>query len=269
MFEHEKLVFLLVIVRLRGINCAMEERVIAGVETRIEEYPHSVFLLVKCNAVWMCGASILNQEILLTAGHCVTSCQVDTDETHIITGYVGHEDLRKVTITRTAKDLVVHENYNDYSLENDVAIVMTESIPLSDKSKRVILHCDWSFPNTPIAYVAGWGIYDESTPNKGSKILMSVKQSVKTPEICEVIGYLTPGMFCAGSTRAEDPRAARGDSGSALVYREFHQIGIVSFKVKSYPALMVYTNVTYYYQWIQTKSDQLYCKSTETTSNQQ
>lgn len=61
----------------------------------------------------------------------------------------------------------------------------------------------------------------------------------------------------------------RGDSGSALVYREFHQIGIVSFKVKSYPALMVYTNVTYYYQWIQTKSDQLYCKSTETTSNQQ
>lgn len=74
----------------------MEPYVVGGDFTDIAHFPHSVFLDINCMSNgWICGSSILNQRILLTAAHCVFACKRDWQ----IDGYAGHENLNKVYVT--------------------------------------------------------------------------------------------------------------------------------------------------------------------------
>ncbi|XP_038206874.1 uncharacterized protein LOC119828706 [Zerene cesonia] len=102
--------------------------------------------------------------------------------------------------------------------------------------------------------------------------LKAVQQKIRTRDACSRIGMLHPGMICAGSFQRNDSRPAKyeqinirsnyylGDSGSGLVSINDYQIlGLVSHVVNAYPALIVYTNVSYYYKWIQEKSEKISC----------
>ena len=77
-------------------NCKMEPFVVGGVYITIKDYPHCIFLAVDCSKPWICGASVLNQNILITAAHCVHICDVDNPE-HLIEAFAGHENLVKVS----------------------------------------------------------------------------------------------------------------------------------------------------------------------------
>lgn len=52
---------------------------------------------------------------------------------------------------------------------------------------------------------------------------------------------------------------SRGDSGSALIINKYVQIGIVSYKTADY-SLVVYTNVSYFYNWIKRAALKLFCR---------
>lgn len=73
----------------------MEPFVVGGLTKTIAEYPHSIYLAADCSKPWICGASVLNQNILITAAHCLKGCDVDNPE-HLIEAFAGHENLLKV-----------------------------------------------------------------------------------------------------------------------------------------------------------------------------
>lgn len=90
------LIIFLLVLFLNSINNEMEPFIVDGVSARIEDYPHSVYLEVRCKIQWICGASILNQNILLTAGHCLYSCILNSKYNHKVYASVGHKELSKV-----------------------------------------------------------------------------------------------------------------------------------------------------------------------------
>ncbi|KPJ01455.1 Chymotrypsin [Papilio xuthus] len=171
----------------------MEPYVIGGDFTDITHFPHSVFLNIDCMSTWICGSSILNQRILLTAAHCITGCKRQWK----IEGYAGHENLSKVKVMRTVNKILMHENFDDQSMANDIALLyLVKSLPLGKYIQRVTIR-KWNSPSE-IASVAGWGIVNRVT-NKDSIYLKRALQRVMSPRLCARFGGMYSGMMCAKS----------------------------------------------------------------------
>ncbi|CAK1583417.1 unnamed protein product [Parnassius mnemosyne] len=231
----------------------MEPFIVGGHFTKISKFPHSVFLDIECKSNWICGSSVLNQKVLLTAAHCLFECKMRWK----ISCYAGDEDLRKANVIREAAGFKIHEKYNDKSMANDIAILyLKNNLPLNRYIKRVIIRR--SHPAGVLANVAGWGVTDRKT-NKDSIVLKMATQKVLPRWVCARFGYLGPGKMCAQSP-TPNTSPAQGDSGGALITNDFQQIGLVSFVFEDYPNTPVYTNISYYYDWIKTKSLLLYCE---------
>lgn len=76
----------------------MEAFIVGAENARIDNFPHAVYLELSTNRKWICGSAILNQDIILTAAHCLYTC-VDTECN--INAFAGHESLYKVKVTQT------------------------------------------------------------------------------------------------------------------------------------------------------------------------
>ncbi|CAG4984709.1 unnamed protein product [Colias eurytheme] len=233
----------------------MEGRVIGGEYSTIQNFPHAVFLLIQSqDAIFICGSSVLNQMVLISAAHCFEIL----NKKSIVRAYGGHQDVEKVSLVRKAKRVYRHSKYSTRSIANDIALVkLKHELPLGGSIKRVIVR-----PTTPSqnGVLAGWGAVDPDM-NEFTYKLKAVQQKIQTRDACSRIGMLHPGMICAGSFKRNDSRPAKGDSGSGLVTNDYQLVGLVSHVVNAYPALIVYTNVSYYYKWIQEKSEKICCPS--------
>ncbi|CAG9565316.1 unnamed protein product [Danaus chrysippus] len=222
----------------------VEGRVVNGEFTVIRDNAHAVFLHIirRDNSAHICGSSVLNQHFLLSAAHCF----YELDVAQVI-AIAGHEDVRKSTVSRLASRVTIHEHFQLKTVENDIALVsLNGSLPLGANIKRVVLKK--TYPRSPSGTLAGWG-YINDGEGPSSQFLKMVKQKVLPRKDCRYL-KLRPGMLCAGSKIPTESRPARGDSGSGLITKKYQIIGILSYKLNSLPALPVYTNVTYYYDWI-------------------
>ncbi|KPJ18047.1 Chymotrypsin [Papilio machaon] len=231
----------------------MESFVVNGDFAKIKQYPHCVFLVVNCRGKWICGSSVINQKILLTAAHCLYCASTNPK----IDAFAGHENIKQTSVNRAVKKVLIHDKYSDRNVNSDIGLVMlSEDLPLGKKIKRVILVKQSNYGLS--AVVAGWGAISDE-PERGTDTLKWANQKVRSEKTCTKLGKLKPGMMCAGSTSKEHPRPSKGDSGSALITANYQQIGIVSYRLVTYPGLVVYTNVSYYYDWIKEKSRLMYC----------
>lgn len=88
-------------------QCALEAFVVGGKETKIAKYPHSVYLDIACESSFICSGSVLNQLVVLTAGHCFEECSMTN---YVVNIKYGHEQLWNMRSIRM-KDYIVHEKY--------------------------------------------------------------------------------------------------------------------------------------------------------------
>lgn len=141
------------------IKCQMKPFVVGGDKLDIKYLPHSVFLLIKCSkqtTSWICGGSIVNENIILTAAHCVYGCTLGS-----IIVSVGHSNREKGNRS-TVSSYFTHEEYNTGSLSNDIALMkLKTSLTFGETVKRVALMQDP--PYYEEALVGGWGLTDVST----------------------------------------------------------------------------------------------------------
>lgn len=54
---------------LQGCNVKMNDKIVGGQETTIEQYPYQV--TVQYMDRHICGGSIINKNTILTAAHCI------------------------------------------------------------------------------------------------------------------------------------------------------------------------------------------------------
>ncbi|KAI5632502.1 trypsin domain-containing protein [Phthorimaea operculella] len=225
----------------------MEGFIVGGHETNMTEFPHAVCLFQYPLYMFFCGSSVLNQQVLLTAAHCV-----DAEGEFSFDAYAGHEDVDQATIVRHVSRFVAHEHYNPENTQNDVALLFFDdsTIPIGGASpvRRVILDRQYPLSVTE-AEISGWGLVNDVT-QEASHILKATTQHVFPLEECRERFEWKPGMLCAGNDHSAIDRPSRGDSGGALMTADHTQIGIVSFTMADEPGLIYYTNTTFFYDWI-------------------
>ncbi|KAJ2945010.1 hypothetical protein O0L34_g1906 [Tuta absoluta] len=221
------------------------ERIVGGTKAANGSVPYQVSLRIW--GVWhFCGASIVTPRVILTAAHCV-----DRLKPEYFQAVVGTNQLRSGGKAYKIRKVVRHEDYDDYVIRNDIAIVFTEDeIEFSSSVDAIELN-DEPLEKGEELTLTGWGT--TSYPGRIPNDLMTIELRSITFEECKEahknVNEVFETQVCALTKQGEG--ACHGDSGGPLV-RELRQVGVVSWGIpcaRGYPD--VYTRVESFMRWIE------------------
>lgn len=214
-----------------------------------------------------CGATLIEKQWLLTAGHCMVAenFTIATADVGIYHRDILNEDNMKQPLTpeRIQADAVfIHPHFRStpHALYNDIALVHLQR-PVN-KMRDTVLY-DTSYTNLTdlkSGVLLGWGLKENG---QESDYLLCTDVPFKPLSVCNSSrsyqGALTDSMICAGAVGKD---ACSGDSGGPLVVRQvwngmdrWQQIGIISFglddgcAMRDFPG--VHTRVSAFTSWIE------------------
>ncbi|CAL7945081.1 unnamed protein product [Xylocopa violacea] len=232
--------------------CCFQPRIVGGREASIGEYPYQVSLLYNNNLI--CGGSIISEDWVLTAAHCVYGLNPTQFRIRLSSSYYDKEGL----LIDGIKTFAWPNKYNERTYDFDVALIKLPSpIQFSATVKSIKL----AEPETVVqsnerAVVTGWGRLTSNGPvsSKLQTLTVPIIDQNECVKIFDNQRKVTNNMICAGIlTGGQD--TCRGDSGGPLVQNGV-QIGIVSWGkgcgVPKYPG--VYTRVSAVRSWIKDKA---------------
>jgi len=232
-------------------------RIVGGEEVEPHSYPYQAALLLTIgDKQAFCGGSILNDEYILTAAHCLDPAS----QAEVIVGAHNiHED--EPTQQRfISTELIVHKGWNPLFLTSDIALVkLPEKIQFNDAVQPIRLPC-YSDMNTNLANqeatVSGWG-KDSDKATAVSPVLRKVSSKITSDVICKIAYFGIPGVNHLCMNGKGGKSSCSGDSGGPLVTLaedgQRVQQGVVSFGLAfgceiGWPS--AYTRVSSFLKWI-------------------
>ena len=146
------------------IECKMEPFIVGGKTADLKRFPHAVFMLIKCfeetsvdDVDWICGGSILNELVILTAAHCVYGCSMRS----VLSVSVGNVHKDEGVWVAVKQPPIIHEKYVSYLTTFDIALARLKTpLKLNNGIKRIAVMKEPPFYFK--AQVAGWGMIDVS-----------------------------------------------------------------------------------------------------------
>ncbi|XP_043485155.1 chymotrypsin-2-like isoform X2 [Leptopilina heterotoma] len=219
----------------------MDPKIVGGSLAKEGQFPYQVSL--RKNNKHFCGGSIINENWILTAAHCLTGFN-DSN----IDVVAGTNTLDEGGVFYKSKKIIPHPNYSSILIRNDLGLIQLEkAIEFTDKIKSITLPTDdfSKFGNS--AVLSGWGTtsYPGKPPNELQHIFLTV---IPQKECLSANFRITNNNICTLNKKGEG--ACHGDSGGPLVADDV-QIGIVSWGkpcAKGQPD--VFTRVYSYMNWI-------------------
>jgi len=233
-----------------------EGRIVGGEQAGMKDAPWQVSLrnfLVSISH--FCGGSIIAPNWVLTAAHCLDG--LSTIQYEVMAGEHNlhlpdlHEEVRRV------RAHFIHPNYTWNDKEFDIGLVrLNSAFKLTEYIQPINLYAGPSPAEGLVCEATGWGITEE-----GGMFLASILQKVSLPVVGDTLcteeyGFLMrENMLCAGE---EGKDSCSGDSGGPLVCPLGEAESPVLAGVTSWgqgcgrpgkPG--VYTEVSYFYDWIQ------------------
>uniref|UniRef100_A0A8C3CHK9 Transmembrane serine protease 15 n=1 Tax=Cairina moschata TaxID=8855 RepID=A0A8C3CHK9_CAIMO len=204
-------------------------RIVGGSDARREAWPWVVSL--HFNSVHLCGASLVSEEWLVTAAHCVYGVM---EWLYIFYNLINQSINEHFLLLK----LIAYFTFTDY----------IQPVCLPEKNQHFL-------PGTS-CFIAGWG--DTTSGGSSSNILQEAEVPLILNDKCQqwMPEYsITENMICAGyDTGGID--SCQGDSGGPLMFEDGNKwvlVGVTSFGYKcALPERPgVYTRVTMFVDWIQ------------------
>ena len=244
-----------------------QERIVGGVEADLHEYPWQV-ALVSSNGDGYCGGSIISDQWILTAAHCL-----EGEEAGNVFVRVGSEDsYADGGDTYAVSEMIVHPDYLSVWQGSDIALLkLAEPLKFSHKVQAIaIMSPDRTHLQDvgAVATATGWG----SLSSSGG--MPSTLQTVEIPVVANDVACgaaqddegnsgaysceeINATMICAGYLGTGGKDACQGDSGGPLVVKneddtDWILIGATSWGEgcadPQYPG--IWARVSYFYDWI-------------------
>jgi len=247
-------------------------RIVNGEEATPHEFPWIVSMIMP-DGYWFCGGTILTENYVVTASHCVEGMK--PNEALIRIGDHDNDDSKDTDYhkkqTIKIKKIIMHSKYDPNSVNNDIALLkLGTKIDFKKFGGTVAPIC---LPESLRAYtgekviVAGWGLLEDGgkQPDKLRKVeLEAISMQSCRNEFKYDKSWITSRMMC---TFEENKDACQGDSGGPLIWRNddrdrFELVGVVSWGIgcasKHHPG--VFTKLSYFLSWILKKTGKsTYC----------
>ncbi|KAF5281358.1 hypothetical protein FQR65_LT14756 [Abscondita terminalis] len=225
-----------------------DERIVGGQAAAISSYPYQVSLRSQSNSHF-CGGSIISNNLVLTAAHCLTGRTAGT-----VAVVAGTNSISSGGTRYSVAELISHPSYNTGNNGQDIALIKIAGTFTYDANVRPVQLASSYPPVGANLTLTGWGL--QSYPsNTLPNILQCVHLAAIDVEQCKSLlpGYpVTSTHLCTKSRKGQG--ACQGDSGGPLVYGNA-QVGVVSWGIpcaKGYPD--VFTSVPSYINWIITNA---------------
>jgi trypsin len=232
--------------------------VVGGVAARPWELPWQVSVRRKATNAHFCGGMIINEWWILTAGHCMDG-EIPLIVSMVVGDHTRNDNSNTVRRHHDVQAIIIHEEYDDWNLYNDIALVkVSQPIEFNEDIQPICApDPDNSYAHTRTV-ASGWG-----TLSSGGaccpQTLQYVSMNITTNEYCQnayPFDDVSDDMICAtDNTGSRERDTCQGDSGGPLtVQREngaFEAVGVVSWGIgcaSGYPG--VYARVGHFVDWI-------------------
>lgn len=224
----------IVVASLIAVACGapsqdQSSRVVNGQTAADGQFPYQVQLKIQlAQGRALCGGSLLSDQWVLTAGHCVQGAS----SFEVTLGAVALDGADDGRVVVTATEYIRHEKYNPLFATNDVAVIkLPSAVQFNERVQPVKLPSGSGDYAGQVATVSGWGL--QQNGGTVAQQLQFAPLKVITNSVCSktynplVIKKTT---LCAQGDDKQSP--CNGDSGGPLVVGEGDErvlVGVVSF----------------------------------------
>lgn len=212
-------------------NSSSEGRIINGIEAARGQFPWQVGIFHTINGNrQFCGGALLNNQWVLTAGHCV----YNANTFEVILGATRAYDNQNGKITMKIEKALYHPRYNPNNLNNDVAVIkLISPVQYSNYIQPIRLpkSSDYLQPNNYV-WVSGWGKTSDQQ-SQITNILNYVQLRTISNQECKNYfnsNLILDNVVCCDGRQIQS--TCNGDSGGPLIQEingVWTHVGIVSF----------------------------------------
>uniref|UniRef100_A0A1A9WAU6 Lectizyme n=1 Tax=Glossina brevipalpis TaxID=37001 RepID=A0A1A9WAU6_9MUSC len=197
-------------------------KIINGAEAQAGDYPWVVS--VRVDNVHTCVGSIVSEQHIITAGHCVQdvrSIPIDLDRVNVRVGSINQYSGGEII---SVSSIVIHNECQNFL--HDMSIIkLGKSLEFDSKVNKIDLAPkDYDLKSGTSVIVAGWGLNVNGT--NSAKLLHLNMTSITNEECDEQVNYGYESVLCLQHPLMEG--ICRGDYGAGIV-DENMLVGVASF----------------------------------------
>lgn len=244
-------------------------RIVGGEVASNRDWPWQIGLQKQDDDFIFCGGSLINQEWVLTAAHCITrhspsknGCVAPNPGLRIILGEFDKDNIDGHEVQKTVSEICMHPEYDHSIFNNDIALLRMAS-PLPGYNDTMIPIClptaSSHFPAGTNCSVTGWGRTQQSGWSarklRVARVPIIDHANCKKQYLESDGEIVTDKMFCAGYQEGKVD-SCKGDSGGPFVCKEggkYVLAGATSWGVGCAQAGRpgVYTDIKKFLNWIE------------------
>ncbi|CAK1540240.1 unnamed protein product [Leptosia nina] len=233
---------------------AGQGRIAGGSITTINQYPFvASTLFSRNNVVWVqsCTGAIINNRALLSSANCYLGDPVNRWRIRVGSSYANSGG-----VVHNVYTIVIHNNYNSITRDNDIAIVRSSTTFTYNNNVAYIplAGANYNIPDNSAVWALGWGRTTQTAAP--SEQLRRVQVWTVNANVCrnnylEVGFTVTNNMLCSGWVNQGGRGQCEGDDGGPLIHNN-NLVGVFSWGQQCassrYPDIN--TKVSPYITWI-------------------